>query len=57
MGDNYDELCKSAETAKKSGKGLTFFYFRDNLKYDSEGVYSYGSRIAHIDLKHKTIQR
>ena len=57
MGDNYDEFCKSAENAKKSGRGLTFFYFRENLKYDSEGVYSYGSKIARIDLKQKTIQK
>ena len=57
MGDNYAEFCKSAEQAKKNGKGLTFFFFRENLKYDSEGIYSYGSKIARIDLKQKTIQK
>ena len=57
MGDSYDEFCKSAENAKKSGKGLTFFYFRETLKYDSEGIYNCGTKIAHLDLKRKTIQK
>ncbi len=44
MGDNYDELCKSAKSATKNGTSFTFFQYSKNLRYDSEGVYSYGSK-------------
>ena len=57
MGDNYDEFCKSAESATKNGTSFTFFKYSKNLRYDAVGVYSYGSKIAHIDLKQKTIQK
>ena len=57
MGDNYDEFCKSAESATKNGTSFTFFRYSKNLRYDAVGVYSYGSKIAHIDLKQKTIQK
>ena len=57
MGDNYDELCKSAESATKNGTSFTFFKYSKNLRYDAIGVYSYGSKIANIDLKQKTIQK
>ena len=33
------------------------FFFRKNLKFDSEGIYSYGSKIANLDLKQRTIQK
>ena len=55
MGDNYNEFCKSAEKAKNNDTCFTFFNYSENLRYDSEGIYSYGSKIAHLDLDHKTI--
>ena len=57
MGDNYDEFCKSAESATKNGTSFTFFRYRKKLKYDSDGIYSHGIKIAHLDLKQKTIQK
>ena len=57
MGDSYEEFRKSAESATKNGTSFTFFKYSKNLRYDAVGVYSYGSKIAHIDLKQKTIQK
>ncbi len=58
MGDNYAEFCKSAEKSRaRNGGGLTFFHYRKKLRYDSEGTYSYGSKIAHVDLEQKTSQK
>ena len=57
MCDNYDEFCQSAESAKKNGTSFKFFRYRKHLRYDSDGVYSYNSKIAHVDLKQKTIQK
>jgi hypothetical protein len=58
MGDNYDEFCQSAEKANaKSCRGDTFPRYGMTLKYDSEGIYSYGDKIANLDLKRKTIQK
>ncbi len=57
MSDNYDEFCQSAENAKTNGRGVTFFHYRKKIKYDSEGIYSYGSKVANLDLKQRTIQK
>ena len=57
MVDSYGEFRKSAESATKNGTRFTFFKNNKNLRYDAVGVYSYGSKIAHIDLKQKTIQK
>ena len=57
MVDSYEEFRKSAESATKNGTSCTFFKYSKNLRYDAIGVYSYASKIAHIDLKQKTIQK
>ena len=57
MVDSYEEFRKSAESATKNGASFTFFRYSKNLRYDAVGVYSYASKIAHIDLKQKTIQK
>ena len=57
MVDSYEEFRKSAESATKNGTSFTFFKYSKNLRYDAVGVYSYGSKIARIDLKQKTIQK
>ncbi len=57
MGDNYAEWSEKAEEAKGKGKVLKFDRYGKNLRYDSEGIYSYGSKIAHLDLKQKTIHK
>ena len=57
MCDNYDEFCQSAESAKKNGPRDTFPLYGSTLKYDSEGIYNDGTKIAQLDLKLKTIQQ
>ena len=57
MVDSYEEFRKSAESATKNGTSFIFYRYSKNLRYDAVGVYSYGSKIAHIDLKQKTIQK
>ena len=57
MCDNYDEFCKSAESATKNGPRDTFPLYGSTLKYDSEGIYNDGTKIAQLDLKLKTIQQ
>ena len=57
MGDSYEEFHKSAESATKNGTSFTFCQYSKNLRYDAIGVYSYGSQIAHIDLKQKRFKR
>ena len=57
MVDSYEEFRKSAESATKNGTSFTFFKYSKNLRYDAVGVYSYGSKIAHIDLKQKRFKR
>ena len=57
MVDSYEEFRKSAESAAKNGTSFTFFKYSKNLRYDAIGVYSYGSKIAHLDLKQKRFKR
>ena len=54
--DNFYEFCETAEKAKEKGKGLKFIRYRKKLRYDSEGIYSYGTKIANLDLGRRTIQ-
>ena len=46
-----------ANEATHRGKRLRLPFCQKNLRYDSEGLYSYGTRIADIDLAHRTITR
>ena len=57
MDQNFYEWSEKAEEAKEKGKVLKFARYGKNLRYDSEGIYSYGSKIAHLDLKQKTIHK
>ena len=57
MDDNFYEFREKAEKAKEKGKGLKFLRYGKNLRYDSEGIYSYGTKIANLDLGRRTIQK
>ena len=57
MDDSYEEFCKSAEKAKKTGRYNTFPLYGLTLNYDSEGIYNDGTKIVHLDLKRKKIQK
>ena len=54
--DSYAEFCHKAEKAAEVNKGLKFPCC-ENLRFSGDGIYSYGAKIANIDLEEKTIQR
>ena len=39
------------------GKRLKFTHFTLNLRYDSDGIYSYTTKIAELNLEDKTIKK
>ena len=55
--DSYAEFCDKATKATEGTRGLKFPRYGKNLRYNSEGIYSYGAKIANLDLREKTIQR
>ena len=55
--DKFYEFHEKAEKAKEKGKGLKSLRCGENLRYDSEGIYSYGAKIANLDLGRRTIQK
>lgn len=55
--DIFCEFCDKAEKAKMKGVGLKFLRYGKNLRYTSEGIYSYNTKIADLDLNFKTIRR
>ena len=55
--DSYEEFCDKANKAAEVDKGLKFPRYGKNLRFNSVGVYSYGAKIANLDLGEKTIQR
>ena len=57
MDHNFYEWSEKAEKATEKGKGLKFDRYGKNLRYNSEGIYSYGAKIANIDLQQRTIQK
>ena len=56
MDNNLYEWSEKAEKATEKGKNLKFLRYGKNLKYNIEGIYSYGIKITNLDLKQKTIQ-
>ena len=54
--DNFYEFREKGEKAKEKAKGLKFLRYGKNLRYDSEGIYSYGVKMATLDLGRRTIQ-
>ncbi len=36
---------------------MKFIKYRQNLSYDDEFVYSYGTKVAEIDIKNRTLWR
>ena len=57
FGDSYEEFRDKAEQATANQKGLKFPRYSENLRLNSEGVWSYGAKIAQLDLDEKSIQR
>ena len=57
MDHSFYEFCDKAEKAKEKGKGLKLPRYEKNLRYDSEGIYSYGTKIANLDLGRRTVYK
>jgi hypothetical protein len=51
------EFKREAEQATEAGKRLKFLRYTKNLRYDSEGIYSYKTKIANINCMNRTIQK
>ena len=57
MDHNFYEWSEKAEKATEKGKALKFDRYGKNLRYNSEGIYSYGTKIASLDLKQRMLQK
>ncbi len=53
MDHSFHEWSEKAEKATEKGKSLRY---AKNLRYNTNGIYSYGTKIANLDLKQKTIE-
>ena len=57
MDQHYDEFFENAMKASDKGKFVKLPRFQKNLKYNFDGLYSYNTRIALLDLPHRTITK
>ncbi len=66
MDHNFYEWSEKAEKATEKDIALKFESlpglqtkerYGKNLRYNSEGIYSYGTKIASLDLRQRTIQK
>ncbi len=57
MDHNFYKSSEEAEKATEKNTTLKFLRYGKNLGYNNEGIYSYGTKVAQIDLKQKTIQQ
>ena len=54
--DAYSEFCEALKKRIEKGKMTKFPKYSNNLCYDANGIYSYGSRIADLNLDNRTIR-
>ena len=57
MGKSFDEFWDAAERAREKGKGLKFNRYGKTLRYNSEGIYSYNTKIADLDFRFRTVSK
>ncbi len=50
MYQHYDEFFESTGWATDKGRCLMLPCYRNNLKLNFDGLYSYNTKIAHLDL-------
>ena len=55
MDQHYDEFFENAMKASDKGKFRRLPRFQKHLKYNFDGLYSYSTKIAHLDLLGETI--
>ena len=52
---HYDDFFENALTARNKGTFMKFPPFKTNLRYNFDGLYSYNTKIAHINMPNRTI--
>ena len=52
---HYDDFFENALSATNKGKFLKFPRFKANLRYNLDGLYSYHTKIADINMQDRTI--
>ena len=57
MGQRFGEVIDTAMTASDKGKFLKLPRYQKNLKYNFDGLYSYNTRAALLDLPRQTITK
>ena len=57
MDQAFEDWREEAEEAARKGKGLKMKRYCKHLRYNSEGVYSYNTKIAELDFNFKTISK
>ena len=57
MDQRFDDFFRNAMTASDKGKFLKLPPYQKNLKHNVEGLFSYNTRIALLDLPRRTITR
>ena len=55
MGERFEDFLYFTQKVSDADKLLKFPRFQRNLKYNFDGLYSYNTRIALLDLPHRTI--
>ena len=55
MDRRFGDFFGNVMTANDKGKFLKLPRYEKNLKYNFDGLYSYNTRIAHLDMPRKTI--
>ncbi len=54
---SYNEFLEKIGTARMKGKRMRMPRFTKNLSVDHEGIYSYGTKIAELDMPSRSILR
>jgi hypothetical protein len=57
MEDKYYEFLDGIDAAQGRGKQMKMPRFTKNLRVDREGIYSYGTKIAQLDIPSRSIIR
>ena len=57
MDQHFDDFFESASKASDKGRFLKLPRYQKNLKYNFDGLYSYNTRVALLDLPRRTITK
>jgi hypothetical protein len=57
MEDSFYEFLDNIDAAQGRGKQMKMPRFTKNLRVDREGIYSYGTKIAQLDIPTRSIIR